>query len=238
MQMDFGVMIIDEVHHIISDSYAQLLSCFGSGTVKLVGLTATSKGQPKQTKKIYSYFTDDTFNYSLPDAISDGWLVEPEINTIKIKANSVGKYDTSTPETVNQCIDILAKETEGLRTIIYCKSKSHAWQVVNKLYKKTKGERRIFYVDAVDKWEFVGGKDIFGSTGTKPIISRKEAYNQFASSNGAVIVNINVINEGVDIDNVEAIFNLRLTSSNIYWMQTLGRGTRPLRAIMADLKQG
>jgi len=82
-QDDFGVVLVDECHHILAHSYLKVLDHLGFRTpegreksitkARLVGLTATPDRGDK--RNIMSVFDELAFEYPIERAIDDGWLV-------------------------------------------------------------------------------------------------------------------------------------------------------------------
>jgi superfamily II DNA or RNA helicase len=70
---EFGLIIIDEAHHALADSYSKTLNWFRD--YWLAGITATPKRGDR--RNLGSRFTTKAYEYGLRQAISDGYLVKP-----------------------------------------------------------------------------------------------------------------------------------------------------------------
>ena len=66
----FGTIIVDEAHHVMSDSYQGMLDYFGGA--KVLGMTATADRSDK--KNLGEFFNSCAFEYSMRQAIKDKWL--------------------------------------------------------------------------------------------------------------------------------------------------------------------
>ena len=66
----FGTIIVDEAHHILSDSYQRIMDYFSSA--KVLGVTATpDRGD---MRNLGQFFQSLAYEYTLPRAIKEGYL--------------------------------------------------------------------------------------------------------------------------------------------------------------------
>lgn len=75
---DVGLIIIDEAHHIMTQSYQQILNFFPN--VKVLGVTATPF---RDAQLMTQYFDKISFTISLQELIDQGYLVPPKLHQIK-----------------------------------------------------------------------------------------------------------------------------------------------------------
>ncbi len=72
-----GLIIVDEAHYIMTESYTKVLSYFP--TAKVIGCTAT----PYRSRAVMTgWFDKVAYSISLRQLISDGFLVPPKLNQI------------------------------------------------------------------------------------------------------------------------------------------------------------
>lgn len=82
----FNTIIIDEAHHAISDSYQRILEHFKNA--KVLGVTATpDRGD---MKNLGSIFESLAYEYTLPQAIKEGYLSPIKAVTIPLKLDLSG----------------------------------------------------------------------------------------------------------------------------------------------------
>ncbi|MBR6850881.1 MAG: DEAD/DEAH box helicase family protein, partial [Lachnospiraceae bacterium] len=67
---DFTMIMVDEAHHIVSDTYRSVIEYFSGA--KLFGVTATPKRG--DNCDIGEYFDEVASEYTVYEAIKDGWL--------------------------------------------------------------------------------------------------------------------------------------------------------------------
>lgn len=87
----YGTIIVDEAHHALSDSYQNILNYFSSA--KVLGVTATPDRGDKQN--LGKYFEDIAYEYSIRDAINEGYLSKILVQTIPLKISLKGVKTTA-----------------------------------------------------------------------------------------------------------------------------------------------
>ncbi|MFR6031931.1 MAG: DEAD/DEAH box helicase [Bacilli bacterium] len=87
----YGTIIVDEAHHALSDSYQNILNYFSSA--KVLGVTATPDRGDKQN--LGMYFEDIAYEYSIRDAINEGYLSKILVQTIPLKISLKGVKTTA-----------------------------------------------------------------------------------------------------------------------------------------------
>ena len=207
----FDVIIVDECHHIMSDTYQRTIGYFSNALI--LGVTATpNRSDMKPLSKI---FPEISFSYNTRDAIDDGYLVPINIKRCPIKIDlsdvrtSAGDYLASDLDKVldpyiDKIGDALNENAAGKKTLIFTPTVSIADKVANIL--KDKG----FSAASV-------------SSKSK---NRDEIREKFATGEIMVAVNPLIWTEGFDEPTVECIVNLRATKSRSLFQQILGRGLR------------
>lgn len=88
---DFSHIIIDEAHHAISPSYQAIIADFPDA--KLLGVTATADRGDK--RNLGEVFETLAYEYALPKAIKDGYLVPIKALTIPLEINLDGVKQTA-----------------------------------------------------------------------------------------------------------------------------------------------
>lgn len=82
----FGLVIIDEAHRSLADSYSKMLNWFSG--YNLVGITATPKRGDR--RNLGSRFVTKSYEYGLRQAIADGWLVKPIVRRCPVPVDLRG----------------------------------------------------------------------------------------------------------------------------------------------------
>lgn len=123
----FQDIIVDEAHHCLSDSYQRVLEHFPNANI--LGVTATpDRGD---MKNLGEYFDSKAYEYTMPDAIRQGYLspVKAQLIPLELDINNVGisNGDYSAPEVGNalepylsQIVQEMKKYCQGRKTVVFC----------------------------------------------------------------------------------------------------------------------
>lgn len=207
----FDVIIIDEAHHCISDSYQKVLQYFSNA--KVLGVTATpDRGD---MKNLGSYFESLAYEYSLPKAIKEGYLCPIKAQTIPLKldlsgvSQQAGDFKTSDIDTaldpyLFQIGDEMRKYCTNRKTVVFLplvKTSQKFTHILNEL--------------GFSAVEVNGGSD-----------DRAEVLQDFESGKYNVLCNSMLLTEGWDCPSVDCVVVLRPTKVRALYSQMVGRGTR------------
>lgn len=216
-----NIIIIDEAHHAIADSYQDIMKAFPDAPG--VGFTATVRRSSKKENKALADFFSGGLLYkkSLKAAIVEGWLAFILYYTVKTDASlddvSTRGGDFASGELsrkVNYKARNLAAvqkyiEVGGGKAVFFCVDISHVKAMWSHLY------------DTGIKTEMI--------TGSTPDDERERILEEFDKADpreNFALVNCMVCAEGWDCPSVRVIVLARPTKSEIVYLQCLGRGTR------------
>lgn len=207
----FGIIIIDEAHHCISDSYQKVLQYFPDA--KVLGVTATpDRGDMRD---LGAYFESIAYEYTLPKAIREGYLTPIKALTVplKIDISSVGMQtgDFKTGElgtALDPYLEHIAQEMEK-----HCaKRKTVVFLPLVKTSQKFQG---ILNHHGFHATEVNGNSD-----------NRAETLEAFDRGDYNVLCNSMLLTEGWDCPSVDCVVILRPTKVRSLYCQMVGRGTR------------
>lgn len=207
----FDVIIIDEAHHCISDSYQNVLNYFGDADV--LGVTATpDRGD---MKNLGQYFESLAYEYTLPRAIHEGYLCKIRAITLPLKLDisnvgvqggdfKAGEIGTALDPYLEQIADQMKEYCKDRKTVVFLP-----------LVKTSQKFRDILISSGFNAAEVNGeSKD------------RKEVLEDFAAGKYNVLCNSMLLTEGWDCPDVDCIIVLRPTKIRSLYTQMVGRGTR------------
>lgn len=204
----FQTVIVDEAHHSISDSYQSVLGQFPEA--KVLGVTATPDRGDK--KSLARYFEGIAYEYSLKQAVADGYLCSITARTVplQIDMNSVkiscGDFQVdSVAETLEPYLpkiaEAIAEYASARKTVVFCPLISIAQELAGMI----PGAREV--------------------NGMSP--DRKETLSWFDQAGpGAVLCNAMLLTEGWDCPSCDCVVVLRPTKIRALYAQMIGRGTR------------
>jgi len=203
----FGKIIIDEAHHCLADSYQRILNHFPDAYV--CGVSATPDRGDK--KNLGQYFDALAYEYSLRQAITDGWLcrivakthpLKIDLSSVRITAGDYNEGDLS-----NALDPYLPRIAEAIptdrKTLIFTPLCVTARKLQGILHDSG---RRAYYASGED---------------------RSQMSEWEADGLGSVMLNSQLLNEGYDHSPIDCVIVLRATKSRPYYAQMIGRGTRP-----------
>ena len=207
----FGTIIIDEAHHCISDSYRRILDYFQGAEV--LGVTATpDRGDMKDLGQVFQSLA---YEYSLPQAIKEGYLspiraltipLQLDISGVTLSAGdfAAGALDSALDPYLEQIAGEMAKICRDRKTVVFLPLVSTSRKVR----------------DIVNRYGFRAAEVNGESPDRADILADYEAgkYN--------VLCNSMLLTEGWDCPSVDCIVVLRPTKVRSLYSQMVGRGTR------------
>lgn len=204
----FNTVIVDEAHHSISDSYQNVLSQFPEA--KVLGVTATPDRGDK--KSLARYYDGIAFEYSLKQAVSEGYLCNITARTVPLEIDmsnvkvSLGDFQVdSVAETLELYLPKIAEAIQryaaSRKTVVFCPLISIAQELASMI---------------------PGAREVNGGSA-----DRKETLEWFDQAGpGAVLCNAMLLTEGWDCPSTDCVVVLRPTKIRSLYAQMIGRGTR------------
>lgn len=207
----FDVIIIDEAHHCISDSYRRILDYFNEA--KVLGVTATpDRGNMKNLGQVFESLA---YEYTMPQAIREGYLSPIKAMTIPLKMDlsgvsvqsgdfKAGDLGTALEPYLYQIADEMAKYCNSRKTVVFLP------------LVKTSQKFRDILSEKGFKAAEVNGESR----------DRAEILEDFEKGKYNVLCNSMLLTEGWDCPSVDCIAVLRPTKVRGLYCQMVGRGTR------------
>ena len=207
----FDVIIVDEAHHCISDSYQRVLNYFNNANV--LGVTATpDRGD---MRNLGQYFESLAFEYTLPKAIKEGYLSPIKALTIPLKLDlsgvamqsgdfKVGDLGTALDPYLEQIAKEMSNYCKGRKTVVFLP-----------LVKTSQKFTELLNQAGFRAAEVNGNSD-----------DRAEILKDFYENKYNVICNSMLLTEGWDCPSVDCVIILRPTKVRSLYSQMVGRGTR------------
>lgn len=213
----FDFIIVDESHHGQAPTFKEVIDYFKPE--KLLGMTATpDRGDEKDIRDI---FGEEIVNYSLEEAIANGWLTNVDyhilhdgINSRKLKAimhDVLEDGERISVKQLNESIFVKMRDEEiakiilsynSRKTIIFCENIDHVENFAKHL-----PDSVVFHSKLSSK-------------------HNQKVLQSFKNGEKRFILSVNKFNEGIDVPEAEMIVFLRSTDSEIIFRQQLGRGLR------------
>ena len=208
----YGLIIVDEAHHCMADTYQVIFKHFKSA--KVLGVTATPNRS--DGKKLAKFFETTAYEYKMEDGIKDGWLSSVIMRTGNVNIDLSKVRTVAGDFIINELDDAITREFNKISK--YIKSKlEHRKRILIFTPRIASAEvlAEVLKRDGLNA-EFVSGASK----------NRKEITERFKSGDIRIICNSMLYTEGFDCPEVDCIINLRPTQSKGLFTQMLGRGTR------------
>lgn len=212
---EFGYIIVDEAHHAVAKTFAQVIAYFEPRF--LLGLTATP--DRVDDKSLLQIFRETAHRLPLEEAIKRGLLVP--IRCLRVETNvdlNHVRYNGADYrlKDLEQAIRIPARD--GLIADVYVR---HAF-----------GKRAVCFCVNVDHAERVAeafcsrGVSAASVSGKIPPAERERILAAYEAGEVQALCACDILNEGWDSPATEVLLMARPTLSKVLYVQQLGRGTR------------
>ncbi len=210
-QDQFAAIVVDEAHHALAESYRGILGYFGGA--KILGVTATPDRGDK--RNLGSVFESFAYEYGLPDAVRDGWLARPVVQTCPIRLDLTGVRTTAGDYNAADLGEALAP---------------YAPQIVEQIAGYAGNRKTLLFLPLVATSKAfctllqAAGMDARHVDGTSD--DRADVAAWLATPGPKVCCNAMLYTEGFDEPSIDAVCVLRATKSRPLYAQMIGRGTR------------
>lgn len=207
----FKTIVVDEAHHVLSDTYQRVLEHFPDANV--LGVTATPDRGDKQT--LGQYFDSQAYEYSMSRAIREKYLVpiraqmiplELDLNNVGLSNGdyAVGEIGTALEPYLEQIAVEMAHYCAGRKTVVFLP-----------LIATSQKFCRMLSDIGLRACEVNGNSD-----------DRDEVLADFEAGRYDVLCNSMLLTEGWDCPAVDCIVILRPTRVRSLYQQMVGRGMR------------
>jgi len=207
----FRTIIVDEAHHVMAQSYQNVLTHFDAA--KVLGVTATPDRGDMQD--LSGFFESLAYEYSLRDAIKQGYLSPIRVQTMPLNID-LGSVKVSCGDfQVNDIGNALEPYLED---------------IADEMAKVCKDKHTVVFLPLIAISQKF--RDILNSKGFRAVEvngqskNRDEILQEFSEGKHNVLCNSMLLTEGWDCPIVDCIVVLRPTKIRSLYCQMVGRGTR------------
>ena len=242
---EFAAVVIDEAHHATARSYRECIDHYcQNDNCRVLGVTATPDRADEMA--LGNVFDTVAFEYTVTDAIEDGWLVPIRQKLVKVESLDFSGVSTSAGDLNSaELAEVMEDEKnlhgivapvleicKGKRTILFASSVKHAKRISD-IINRGLGEDRPWSsmdYDEPRKGDGMRADWICGATSKE---DRRTKLKAFKEGKIDILCNVGVLTEGFDDAGVEVIVMARPTKSRALYAQMAGRATRPAAEIAA-----
>lgn len=206
----FDLVIVDEAHHAVSDSYRRIIDHVGG---HVLGVTATADRADR--RGLAEVFDSIAYEYGIAQAVADGYLcpirakclpLSVDLTQVKVSHGDyqAGDLGDAIAPYLHDIALVMRNECKGKHTVAFLPLIATAVKMADEL--------DAAGLKAVAVW------------GNDP--QRAEKIAAFESGEVDVLCNAMLLTEGWDCPQVDCIVVLRPTKSRPLYTQMVGRGTR------------
>ena len=213
----FRIVVVDEAHHAVADSYKKILAHFHA---HLLGVTATPDRSDKAP--LGEIFSSVAFDYDMRKAIEDGWLCPIRSFLVQTKADFSHVRKVAGELSIKGVEEVLTKDLHlaeiaepilrerGSRpTIVFAASVAHAKALARVMCELSEDDAFAVALD-----------------GTMSLEQRAPVLDHFREGRIKVLVNCSLFTEGFDVPAISLVAIARPILSRSFYAQMVGRGTR------------
>jgi superfamily II DNA or RNA helicase len=253
---EFGLVILDECHHAVADSWVEVAAYYAGGGAKILGVTATSDRADR--KRMGAVFEHVAYKYTLPEIISDGYLVPIVQRSVFVEGLDFSRIRPTAGDLNLSDLEAAMTAEEPLHAICHASLEVAAGLPNGALADVRDEEDRVHRVAAMiadrpirktllftitvshaertaeilNRW-VPGVAEVIHGGMTKEL--RADRLAAFARGDLRILANCMVATEGFDEPSIEVVVIARPTKSRALYTQMIGRGTRPAECIAAKL---
>ncbi len=212
-QFNYGLIVVDEAHHVAAASYQTVLQAFPNAFVLYVTATPDRLDNKPIIEKPALY------SKGIIDLVKMGHLCTPRaiairtdvnLDEIKTTAGDFNERELSdavdTPARNKRIVDAYQEHAENMPAVAFCVTVQHAESLAYTF--------NDFGIPA---------SVVTGKTSTD---DRKQMYSDLRNGVIKILVSIQVLTEGFDEPCVQCIIMARPTKSRSLYVQCVGRGAR------------
>jgi superfamily II DNA or RNA helicase len=207
----FGLVVVDEAHHALADSYLNTLGHFDDHA-KVLGVTATPDRGDK--KNLGRYFENIACEVTLLDLVNQGWLSPIRVKTVPLEMSLRGVRTTAGDFSADDLGHALEPYLEKIADVM-----------VEHRHRKT----LVFLpLIAVSKRfaQMCRDRGLLAEHVDGQTTERQAALERFKRDETRILTNAMLLTEGYDEPSIDCVVCLRPTKIRALYSQIIGRGTR------------
>jgi superfamily II DNA or RNA helicase len=217
---DVGLVIVDEVHHVVADTYQRVIEALGcfNGT-RLAGFTATMARS--DTRRLGTTIEKVSYSRDIVDLILDGYLVPVSGRKIEVGGLDLSEVRMTHGDFAEGALGE-ALEDAGAGQVIARAYVEHASDRAGILFAPTVSSAHQMASDLNEAG--ISTETVWGAM---PLEDRRLTLKRFSAGEIQVLCNAMVLTEGYDAPHVSCAVIARPTASAPLYVQQVGRILRP-----------
>lgn len=224
-------VVIDEAHHSTASTWRRVISLAKDNGCTVVGLTATPKRMAPDEERLLLrlYENNRIHTVDARSLITKGYMARPITRQVSTQVVPDRNLDPADLEHLNKFNEISPRMADS-----FAKNAARNERIVNTwIQGPTAGSHfGPTLAFAVNQLHAQSLSEAFNGAGvradwvahTRP--DRDKAIDRFRKRDIDVLVNVEILTEGVDLPNVETVLLCRPTQSEVLFKQMIGRALR------------
>ena len=207
----FGLVVVDEAHHVLGDSYLSTLRHFDE-SADVIGMTATPDRGDK--KNLGRYFQNIAYEVTLLDLIRQNWLAPIQVKTVPLQIDLEGCRTTAGDWNAEDVGHALEPYLERIADVLY-EHRHRKTLVFLPLIAISQQLAKLCRLRGMAA-EHIDGQSK----------DRQEILDRFKHGRTTLLTNAMLLTEGYDEPSIDCVVCLRPTQVRSLYSQIVGRGTR------------
>ena len=207
----FGLVVVDECHHSISDSYSAVLRHFDEDA-DVLGVTATPDRGDK--KNLGRYFENIAYEVTLIEMIKQNWLSPIQVKTVPLEIDLDGCRTTAGDWNAEDVGHALEPYLERIADVLF----EHRHRKILVFLPLISISQQLV---ALCRQRGMAAEHIDGQSK-----DRQEILKRFKVGKTTLLSNAMLLTEGFDEPSIDCVVCLRPTQVRSLFSQIVGRGTR------------
>ena len=207
----FGLVVVDEAHHSLADSYLSTLSHFHDHA-KVLGVSATPDRGDK--KNLGRYYQNIACEVTLLDLIQQGWLSPIKVKTVPLGIDLDSVRTTAGDFNADDLGHALEPYLEKIADVMV----------------EHRDRKTLVFLPliAVSKWfaELCRERGLLAEHVDGQSRERQATLERFKRDDTRILTNAMLLTEGYDEPSIDCVVCLRPTKVRALYSQIIGRGTR------------
>ncbi len=210
---NYGLIIVDESHHGTATSYKAVLEYFRSNAdLKVLGITATPERADEEA--LGQIFESVAYDYSVLQAIKDGWLVSIQQQLIDIQGLDFSHVKTTAGDLNQGELAAVMEEERNLYGI--CDATMRELGQRKAIMFTVTVKQAQLACDILNRYR---SNVAMWASGKTPPEDRRRIMRDFSEGKFQVLVNCNLVSEGFDVPDADLLIQARPTKSKLLYQQ-------------------
>lgn len=226
---EFGIVIIDEAHHAVADTYMRVIAHFTRNTnCKLLGVTATPDRTDEEALGLV--FQEVAYEKDILSGIHDGWLVPVQQQLVWVDGLDFSACRTTAGDLNQGDLATIMEQEKTLHGVVY------------PIIDIAKDRKTLVFTASVfqaERMAEICNRHMQGSaksvSGKTPIEDRRELLKAYNRGDFQFLFNCDVATEGFDEPGIQVVAIAKPTKSRAKYAQMIGRGTRPVNMAINEM---